>query len=243
MMNRFVETGLYFLVGTAVGATVAHLVTKRRARVQMEEEVQQIKAHYATKTIKNSPDYKTIEQQFVKSYENALDRLGYTGAPENFEKFLESRGFNKDMTLDDIMAKEEKDNPTIEEETEESLDARFQELLDNRRNDSDDPYVISVDEFMEESPEYDKVTLTYFDGDDTLISESEAVVPDVLRILGNDALTNFGVGSKDRNIVYVRNDRQESDYEVILDERTYVEVVLGEKPQKNGPMKMREDFE
>lgn len=107
------------------------------------------------------------------------------------------------------------------------------------------PYVISVDEFMNDNPEYDKTTITYFEGDDTLCDEREEIVPDVEGVITTDALAHFGNMSNDRNVVYVRNDRISTDFEIIRDKRNWHEVVAGftQKSAKSGPRKMREDDE
>lgn len=105
------------------------------------------------------------------------------------------------------------------------------------------PYLISVDEFMTSNEEYDKTTITYFEGDDTLCDEREEIVPDVEGVITADALTRFGQLSNDRNIVYVRNDKISTDFEVIRDRRNWHEVVAGyvAPKDKDTPRKMRED--
>lgn len=105
------------------------------------------------------------------------------------------------------------------------------------------PYLISVDEFMTSNEEYDKTTITYFEGDDTLCDEREEIVPDVEGVITADALTRFGQLSNDRNIVYVRNDKISTDFEIIRDRRNWHEVIAGyvAPKDKDTPRKMRED--
>lgn len=107
--------------------------------------------------------------------------------------------------------------------------------------DTSTPYVVPLDEFSEGEKSYDKISLTYYDETDVLCSENNDVVEDPMELLGVDWMGRFGDGSGDRNVVYVRNDNLEADFEVVLDHRSYEEAVLGVKPERKPPMrKMRE---
>ena len=48
-----------------------------------------------------------------------------------------------------------------------------------------------------------------------------------METIGKDSLTHFGEYEDDS--VFVRNDRLKADYEILMDQRTYAEV-LQEKP-------------
>lgn len=89
------------------------------------------------------------------------------------------------------------------------------------------PHVISPDEFGDQDG-YDEVSLTYYsdgtvtDDDDRAMSEDE-----IEETIGKDSLTHFGEYEDDS--VFVRNDRLKADYEILMESRTYAEV-LQEKP-------------
>lgn len=91
------------------------------------------------------------------------------------------------------------------------------------------PYVISHDEFMENSFEHEQSTLTYYvgDGDDILAESDDSIINEVESIVGNDNLNRFGHGSRDPNVVYIRNERTEADYEVVRHTGSYAETVHG----------------
>ena len=118
---------------------------------------------------------------------------------------------------------------------------KMQDLMDKRRNGSDEAYVVTEEEFTEEETAWDRITMTYYAGDDVLC-ENEDPVPagEVERLVGPDALTNFGVGSSNDAIVYVRNDRLESYFEIVQDDREYAEAILGYKQPKDNH-RFRED--
>lgn len=89
------------------------------------------------------------------------------------------------------------------------------------------PYVISHDEFEENAYEHQQNTLTYYAGDDILADEREVHIEDVEGLVGIENLKLFGHGSRDSNVVYIRNERVEIDFEVTLNRGTYAEEVIG----------------
>lgn len=89
------------------------------------------------------------------------------------------------------------------------------------------PYVISPDEFGE-FDEYDRISLTYY-ADQVLADENDDEIKDVDSVIGVESLTHFGEYEDDS--VFVRNDRLKCDYEILMDTRTYSEV-LKQKPHQ-----------
>lgn len=95
---------------------------------------------------------------------------------------------------------------------------------------SDMPYVISPDEFGE-FDEYEKVSLSYY-ADKILADENDEIVEDVEDTVGFDSLSHFGEYEDDS--VFVRNDARKCDYEILLDQRNYSDVI------KKSPHRMEE---
>lgn len=103
-----------------------------------------------------------------------------------------------------------------------------------------EPYIISVEEYMHSETGYRQFTLTYFEGDDTLVDEHEKPVDEVARYVGDGNLSRFGHRSKNRNEVYIRNDKAELEFEVIRSQRSFTGDVLGfTKPSKKAQPRMR----
>lgn len=103
-------------------------------------------------------------------------------------------------------------------------------------------FVIDSDTFEAGDTDQDTVSLTYFEEDDVLIDEQEEII-DVPEALLEDGLENFGKGSGDPNIVFVRNFNVGIDYEVVRDPRSYAEVVGGLRRTKSEkiPERFRDD--
>lgn len=83
-------------------------------------------------------------------------------------------------------------------------------------------YQISPQDFFEEMNHYDKITITYYEGDNTLADDRDGIIPDINTIIGSVPLTE--------ETTYIRNNKMGADFEVIKVEEGYVEVVLGHKP-------------
>lgn len=80
----------------------------------------------------------------------------------------------------------------------------------------DEPYVISPDEFGEST--YETIYLTYY-ADRVLADDVDDIVDDIEGTVGSKSLLRFGEYEDD--IVHVRNDIIETDYEITLDTRSY----------------------
>lgn len=85
----------------------------------------------------------------------------------------------------------------------------------------DKPYVISPEEFGE-IPGYSRFTLKYFK-DGFLIDDQNQPIDDVETVVGKDFMNHFGEYEDDT--VYIRNDRVESDFEILFVDEEYMDVL------------------
>lgn len=81
------------------------------------------------------------------------------------------------------------------------------------------PYVITPEQY-EDNVEYTKVSLTWYS--DEVLEDDWGNVLDPDDVIGSDALKTFGQYEKDS--VFVRDDDEQIDYEVLLDTRSYKET-------------------
>lgn len=102
-----------------------------------------------------------------------------------------------------------------------------EELAKRERLDPNAPRIIHHDEFMQNLPDYQQSTLTYYERDDTLVDERDTPITDEDKLVGSDNLVRFGHGSKDQHVVYVRNPRLEIDFEITRSVGSYAQEVLG----------------
>lgn len=104
----------------------------------------------------------------------------------------------------------------------EDLDDAYAEAVDREAPSEkrSEPYVISKDEYENERF-YDKTTLCFYD--DGVLEEylSENIVDDIPRTIGTEFIDKFGEYEDD--VVFVRNDSYQTDYEVLRQHRNYAE--------------------
>lgn len=117
----------------------------------------------------------------------------------------------------------------------------------------DPPMVISLEEYnaSDEGDDYAKITLTYFPKQQVLLDEDKEPIDDVEAYVGWRALNRFGDMSQNADVVYVRNRRMETDFEV--ERETEAELPLHvqfgmphmefESNRAAGKIKLREEDE
>lgn len=90
------------------------------------------------------------------------------------------------------------------------------------------PYIIHRDEYFNDELGYGKAgdqrTFTWYAGDRILTDEQDTPIYNAQERAGE---LRFGHGSGDPNIVYVRNEAEQEEYEIILDDGSYEVVVMG----------------
>lgn len=87
---------------------------------------------------------------------------------------------------------------------------------------------VSPSEFGE-NEEYDRIVLNYFSDDILADDESGEIIDNPDYLVGNDFASHFGDYESDT--VFIRNDTEETYYEICRDDRTYDEVVGNVKPK------------
>ena len=240
-----------------------------------EDELEQIKQAHG---LINHEDPK----EAFEIYKARLDEMEYMqreaeeGAVEAIEKIAEDPKerisydkISKNKNFEDVVrtvasvtsseelrvVDEVADNAETEDETfrknvfEASIRA---DVINGQTDERSAPYIISVEEFQEESDELEKTTLSYYD-DGTLADERNMPIPDANPIIGDENLEKFGELSQDENIVYVRNEKLSTDFEVVREEGSYADSFLKAKDwededlnswkTKNKNKRMREDGE
>lgn len=99
--------------------------------------------------------------------------------------------------------------------------------MDIENRDPESPYIISADEFNANEGDFEQRSLTYYEDDDVLADEKDLIIEEVEAVVGVDNLTKFGVGSGNKDLLFIRNERLECDFDVSRHESSYSKVVLG----------------
>lgn len=230
------------VLGGLAGSVLTHRIERSANEHYVNSELQNVedywKKHY--RRLYKGEGYSTPQEAVESMKETDPDYREATktisGAGATAKEWLEN-AMETQKEIREAMAISEDEGYNGESEEEE-------QNVFEKAAESQDPTIprhITIEEFMQDMPSYEKVTLTYFEDDDTLISEKdERAVEDQERLVGGDFVDQFGMGSKDHDTVYVRNEALELDFEITRDRRSYAEFLMGPE-EKKPPRKMRSE--
>ena len=199
---------LIFLAGAGVGASAAWYFTKKRYRKYADDEIKDV--------VEKFTDYKHKLEEM--SEDNLVDERNVNPS-------------NNNERSEQIIT----DNTTTEDTISRDSEELSNGLIDNPRgdesvikpyeNESTMPYVISDEEFGD-NEDYDQRTLFWYYKDNILATDEDLEIEDKRTTIG-DALEEF---KKDRYVerVFVRNEQDETDYEILISEKHFYEVSGGD---------------
>lgn len=106
------------------------------------------------------------------------------------------------------------------------------------------PYVITLEEFMDNPEGFEQTQVTWYEEDSVLADVRDNPMDDVDSTVGAFNLERFGHGSGDPNIVLVRNERLDLDFEIARSTGSYAEEVAGLKHSDEiGIRRFRREYE
>ena len=245
------------IAGALVGGAVTYLFVKKSYEQYADEEIEKIRRHYAL--IRKDENIVTFGEA-VKGPQGDSGTtepgLPFEPTPEQINKaedFIEKMGYRTASPVPVIENRSIFDQAVSPEEAGPELDGPNGAPIEKEVDPNDpmaeyvrysgQPYIISMDEYFETEEAWDKDTLSYYEGDDTLVDERDKTVEDVEKYIGSRHLHMFGVLSNDKNIVYVRNPNINTDFEIILERgKAAVRVYGQEDPdvEKRPIRRMRE---
>lgn len=218
---------LYFLLGAAAGSVAGVLLTRKHYAQIAEAEIEEMRWHY----LENSEKDTVIVASTAKNPPKPDLMSYYNNKSEAEQSEDEHDDINKACYISEVREEIERskaenaekevnydDSEEILEEMEEQ-EAQIGSVEEFENAFDTEPYAISSDEFVDFGRN-DKVTVTYFAGDHTLMNEDEEVI-DLEVIGGNMFLDDFD----DDDTLYIRNNGRGIDYEVIRSESSYADAI------------------
>lgn len=237
------------VVGAVGGYAVAAKRLKKKYETFAQEEIASIKRAYLMRA-KEGPfsdptsaaavlipegedaegvEFSTVEDTASSEAATLSKELGYTENDQPSQR-VDYRSFSQ--------TDEERNGPAeevtlnvFEDHAVDPDEAEAEEPSLFGPRDPEKPYIIQTEEFFEDRPEFSKVTITYYDGDDTLLDEREMPIDDANRVVGQDNLDAFSSGKvsakDDPHTVYIRNEKMSTDFEIVKEKGKYTVMVLG----------------
>lgn len=230
------------VVGVLIGGGVATLVLSKRLakkhQALTDAQIQDVKDHYALL----NKDGVSLES-LAAAYPDESGESDVPISEDPTKTVLREAGYTpyNSVSVDpsgDVPVTPEEGRPvprvvadTIARNVFESEDPETyfdtQEEEQRREEHPELPHVLTLDEFNAADLDYEQMQYTYYEGDGILADSGDQVIPDVEQIVGTGNMLRFGHGSGDPNVVYIRNNRLETDVEVVRSEGKYSKEVLG----------------
>lgn len=210
VVKSFITANKHVVVAVAVGLAVGgavHILTKRHLESKYEDQaaadIKSVKEHYSS-LYDAAPPKPASPQEMVETLRYVSPGPGQAEVPIVFD--LKEPATEVDELIDDNV---------------------WDQDAENLGRDPQRPYIVSVSEFENDVTGYQQVTFSYFEGDEVLTDERSVMVTDVDNLVGELNLYKFGHGSGDPNILYVRNEKIEMEFEITRSSGKYSEEVLG----------------
>lgn len=247
-MKKFVGYGAVAVLGFILGAVASYLYCDK-----------QLKEYIANLDAETEEMIEKIENGDFDEVDEYNDEQPMTREQmaEISREFYEREFCNEDdVTLRPMdIEKEERLFEQHERETEEQIAAEEKKISNDYRDDEEwqamveattknydrnrkRGYLITGPEYYETCEIFDKLHLTYYEGDNVLTNIDDSIIDheECMMALGDTPEEYFSqldsgeYQSEDPSmgLIYVRNNRLKIDYEVYREPGTYREIVLGE---------------
>jgi len=178
--------------------------------------------------------------QAVEEYEVMTEQLEDDQMALDLTKLIQTEGYASDDS-DDIESEVEEDEDDMPVRFIKSVfgeghpDEWDYELEYNSRK-SHLPYVIHVEEYKLNELGCGQDTVTYYEVDDVLVDSADRVIDNHYAKLG-PLLWNHG--SLDANVVYIRSETLNMEWEVLRSESSYALEVLGQSYEAQDEKELR----
>lgn len=226
------------VVSAGTGATAGYLVAQRVLEKRYAEishqEIEQAKVFYANlqkppldELVQTVPveeqDSQVAEAiKAITQYQGILPavaadiELGTDGSVKVNRPMTPTVPNDEPNVQIEINVFDRAEDPKVDEITDEERDARK----------DDKPFIISEAEFIENDNGHQQDVLTWYDGDGVMADHRDQPIDNWERIIGRDNL-QFGHGSDDAQLVYVRYFPLSMDWEIHYHPGKYSREVMG----------------
>lgn len=237
-MNKTLKGVLIFASGVATGATVMYFGVKKYFEVKADLEVESVREAYNRKIGESEPALSSIEGEisgpetiddgerpFAKpsrSLDNPLNNkpplTDYTKYFHKEDSYVNPSDLMIEQDLAESESPEDDEPYSDEEDAEQQMEYETYQINEEHKKAVEDhvpPHVIDASDFELTCTHYDKVSLVYYMSDDVLVDDSGITPEEVNRFeLVDTCLRDSGFDDNDDDVLYVRNDYLQTDYEI-----------------------------
>lgn len=224
-----------FAAGSGLGALAAWKILADKYEAETRAQVQEVKDYYNKKEQEREDAYIVFNNRAEVG--DALDIPTFAD-PLDPTPEEEDAAFRK-AELEDYRQKTQKYTGTqvSDPDYEDAQVAKYTKAFTNVEGPI---FIISRELFYSQEDDFDKESLQYYDEDNVLVNFAGDVIREPMEVVGDEWYDLFIKDGPTRSI-WVRNERLKVDYEIDLNEGSYVELVLGILPEKGDVLKFRDN--
>lgn len=202
-MKKIIYGAIIFAAGVVVGNLVTSELIGAKYRKLADDEINSYKEYYDSKYSKKDAVEEVIKEEPEEPEEANEEVTKKDADRREYENVLKNSGYVSKGSEDNTNGKEP---VTVEDEN------NF--------------IIITPEEFGEIDEKtgevFDMVTLVYYADNVMLYYEDQHQVDDIDHLVGEDFRDHFG--DYEEGVVYVRNIRNQTDYEIIKEEDEYYDI-------------------
>lgn len=239
-MKPWIKILISVVSGFAGGFAAGFLCHKKMNDIQFEEIDEEEMAKIENELKKNKEEktdplekkmdiLEKADPQNEDEIRNAMQgKISYIKADEEAKARFAS-------TWETVKGYSDEDNAdSLPIDPEDGLDEDFLEMIEKEEvepGQMEPPHLITLSEFYNERPEYDKITIDWYEEDNTYLDENEEIIADIQSYVGTNAAALFGKNTgeqDDPDIRFVRNEQYGSDYEIVRHHISWRQAAMGE---------------
>lgn len=209
-MNSTLKGVLIFVLGAAAGSLATWKLIEKKYKDIAQEEIDSVKDTFSKMKKNEYPD-KLEDYPDFEEFDDSDDSYDSDDEEPKSEHKIDRNNKPDIVEYAKILSEASYTNYADRQDKKEKKGV---EPVEYER-----PYVISPDEFGEKDG-YENVTLTYY-ADGVLTDYFDNVISNIDEVVGFDSLDHFGEYEDDA--VFVRNEKMETDYEILRDLRDFNE--------------------
>lgn len=224
------KNGLYFLLGSVVGAAVSYFITRKYYEKKATDEVIKVREEYEGQP--ESADWHENQnpQSVIEDEKPIIDyeRDMTSGEIDMMKQFSKEQA-KRQRTNYGGLVQDPDDAVAAMYAAKDLAEEAAAEQEHPKDSDEDEPIrIISEREYHEtHMTDYGKIELAFYEEDNALCDDDEELISDPSRFIGEFALNSFGYDGDDPDVVYVRNSKMGNDYCITRLHASYAEMVLG----------------
>lgn len=216
-MNTLVRNIGIYVIGLVCGSLSTYILVKKKFEDRADDEIAQMKEYYETKSISYDELVKAgkiVEKKAPVEEKNEKQ----PEPPKEYVAKPNEDSLTRGRYIDYTAFYRDKEHPEDDDSYEDNYASGLEMTKDFEKNKDREPKLIAAEDFGSE-PNYNKMFLLYYTESDVLTlneDQDEEIINDFdeIEAMLGDSLTKFGFIDNDEEVIYVRNTRRTTDYEI-----------------------------